>query len=337
MVMVSCERFSCDSAASRWGQIVHGLFGSADTLIGHPRQFRGEIRQSSFGNLHLSAIVSSTERVKRTKCHIAEDIRKQHVLVAVRTGSVTVRQRQRDCRVTAGNFVLFDTDAPMEWFHEDATEMFNVTLPAHLLESRVRNVTNHFVRPISSATAPWRITWNFLDTVSAQIPHIDEIAAYRYAQSLVDFLGLAIESENGSDTIGTSSGARLAVYKRCTAYIRANISDHSLNPNKIADAMKISVRYLHRVFQDAEDSVCDFIKSTRLEACHAELADPPMRHQSIASIAHRNGFRSQSYFATAFREKYEMSAREWRRDAALADHAKRAPSFDMQTNGPRTM
>jgi AraC-like DNA-binding protein len=69
------------------------------------------------------------------------------------------------------------------------------------------------------------------------------------------------------------------------------------------------------VFEESGESVCEFLRSTRLEASKAELADPQKASTQIREIARRVGFRSQAHFAAAFKSRYGVSATEWRKTA----------------------
>ena len=332
MVQVSCKKVSTANGSYSWAPLVHGIFGEADTKVRPESGFHGEISQSSFGSLHLSRVVSSNEAVNRTARHIALDQKSMHILVAVRRGSVVLRQNRRENLIRKGQFVLYDSDTPLQWEHAEPTEILNVCVPSFMLEARIRNLAGHFSRVYSGEAGTWKIAWSFLESITSQLRHISELAAYRYSQHLVDMVSLALEA--GDDDLPVfSSAVRLPLYRRCAAYIRANLSDQDLNPAKVAKAMGISVRYLHRIFQDSDDSVCDFIRGARLDACRADVCDPSHASESIADIAFRFGFGSQSYFATAFKKRFGTSARELRRESFSASEAGRQrqrDAFDLQ-------
>jgi AraC-like DNA-binding protein len=290
------------------------LFGVANTQVKGTSQFKGEICQAPFGGLGISAISSSQEAVERTDRHISQDRKDFYILVSVKSGSVAVTQNGRTCVVTSGQLVLFDADRPVVWMHDQPTNVLNVTLPRHLMDARIRNISKHCATTFPGSLGTWKIAATFLDSLNGQLRQISELAAHRYSSHVVDLVSLALET--GADDIPMfSSPIRLPLYRRCAAYIRANLSDEDLDPGKIAEAMGISIRYLHRIFQDTDETVSDFVKNARLDACKADLCDKSRRNEPIAEIAYRHGFRSQSYFATAFKKRFGMSARESRKDA----------------------
>jgi AraC-like DNA-binding protein len=83
----------------------------------------------------------------------------------------------------------------------------------------------------------------------------------------------------------------------------------------VARACFISTRYLHRVFAGQGLSVCDWIRSERLERCRNDLVDPAYADLSISAIASRWGLPSAPHFSRLFRDAYGCSPREFRRAA----------------------
>jgi AraC-like DNA-binding protein len=73
------------------------------------------------------------------------------------------------------------------------------------------------------------------------------------------------------------------------------------------------------VFARQELSVCDWIRSERLERCRNDLADPTFADLSISAIASRWGLPSAPHFSRLFRDAYGCSPREFRRAAPDGD------------------
>jgi AraC-like DNA-binding protein len=63
-------------------------------------------------------------------------------------------------------------------------------------------------------------------------------------------------------------------------------------------------------------SVCDWIRSERLERCRNDLTDPAYADLSISAIASRWGLPSAPHFSRLFRDAYGCSPREFRRSGA---------------------
>jgi AraC-like DNA-binding protein len=72
----------------------------------------------------------------------------------------------------------------------------------------------------------------------------------------------------------------------------------------------MSVRYLHRLFEDAGASVRATILARRLDRCRDALAGSPRR--SISEIAFAWGFNDAAHFSRVFKARFGGSPRDLR-------------------------
>ncbi|MEU9122297.1 hypothetical protein AB0C96_20960 [Streptomyces sp. NPDC048506] len=70
-------------------------------------------------------------------------------------------------------------------------------------------------------------------------------------------------------------------------YIDRRLDDPDLSAERIAGAHQISVRYLHRLFEDEEATVGRLILLRRVEECARELARRGRVSSSISVVASR--------------------------------------------------
>jgi len=234
------------------------------------------------------------------------------ILLLIESGSISVTQRGRQCRLQENQYALFDCANPVGFAGAGDYKVLGIFIPRFLLQARLRNAQTIAAQPLPCTGSPWRIASNLLRMLASEIRHIPVPMAYGYANQVVEMVSIAVEAD--TQLSGDLSG-RHAIFRRCAAYVKSHMADGSLAPNKIADAMGISVRYLHKVFQESGESVCEYLRSARLETSRLELADPQKASVQIREIAHRVGFHSQAHFAAAFKQRYGISATEWRRTA----------------------
>jgi AraC family transcriptional regulator len=101
---------------------------------------------------------------------------------------------------------------------------------------------------------------------------------------------------------------------RVLDHIRAYRSD-DLSLEKLAAVARFSPFHFHRVFKSiVGENVREHIQRTRLEYAATVLVTRP--HLDILEVALDNGFNSASAFARAFKERFGMSASDWRRGCA---------------------
>jgi AraC-like DNA-binding protein len=152
---------------------------------------------------------------------------------------------------------------------------------------------------------------SFLSTVSLGLPQPGSDAANFVEHAIVDLL-LAVIAERTAESLPaelTEAGTRL----RIRDFVLRRLPDTELGPQRIAVEFGISTRYLHRLFESEDISVGSFIRGERLKKAAIDLVDPALRHLDVKTIASRSGFAGADQFARAFRSKYGISPRDFRR------------------------
>ncbi|MER6004985.1 helix-turn-helix transcriptional regulator [Nonomuraea angiospora] len=97
--------------------------------------------------------------------------------------------------------------------------------------------------------------------------------------------------------------------------LRLTLGDPHLNPDAIA-AHHISLRYLHKLFQQEGHTVAGWIRERRLEQCRRDLANPQLATRLINAIAARWGFTNAGHFSQASRNAYGLPPRQFREQSA---------------------
>ena len=101
------------------------------------------------------------------------------------------------------------------------------------------------------------------------------------------------------------------VHTAAVDYIERHLGDPGLRPPQIAAALGVSLRYLHRAFDDKEATVARYLRERRLEQV-AQVLRASERPPSLQHLAERYGFGSQDQLARAFRRRYGTSMTEFR-------------------------
>lgn len=98
--------------------------------------------------------------------------------------------------------------------------------------------------------------------------------------------------------------------ERAIDFIYARFGD-DIGLDEIADAAAFSRFHFHRIFSGVVgETVSDFLKRVRLQRAAALLADNP--GLSVTEVALASGFSGSSVFARAFKERFGVTASEWR-------------------------
>jgi AraC-like DNA-binding protein len=108
------------------------------------------------------------------------------------------------------------------------------------------------------------------------------------------------------------ASAREAQRTRALRYIEANLEDPRLSPRSIAVALKISLRYLHGLFEGTGQSVGATILAKRLERTRDLLTDPRYGRLNVSEIAFRCGFNEAAHFSRTFKARFGVRPTELR-------------------------
>jgi AraC-like DNA-binding protein len=173
--------------------------------------------------------------------------------------------------------------------------------------------------PVRHGAGMGALVSGFLSALAAEAEFHRTAIGDRLARSAVDLLAVLVmellQAETGAETPGGSKAGG-GMLSRIRAFIEDHLTDPELSPESIARAHHISVRYLHKLFQDDGTTVGQWVRQRRLDSCRQELGRTSNRRTTVAAVAHRWGFTSPSHFSRTFRDAYGMSPSEWQALAA---------------------
>ena len=87
--------------------------------------------------------------------------------------------------------------------------------------------------------------------------------------------------------------------------------DTNINIDELSMELNISKFHLHRIFKDEfGKNIYESIKSIRLQKASNLLITN--KYSTITNIAQMTGYSSQTSFLRAFKERFEMTPKEWK-------------------------
>ncbi|MFI0451900.1 helix-turn-helix domain-containing protein [Actinomadura sp. 6N118] len=151
--------------------------------------------------------------------------------------------------------------------------------------------------------------------------------ATRICTALLDLVAATLAGRLDLSAALPPEVERSALLHRIYAYMHRHLADPGLTPRKIVNAHHISLRQLHKLFEDEEHTVAEWIRSQRLDRCRRDLTDPALSGRPVAAISARWGFGDPGHFSRLFRTTYGMPPGEYRR--------LRTPHADPDASSPR--
>ncbi|MFJ9634012.1 helix-turn-helix domain-containing protein [Streptomyces sp. NPDC101175] len=293
-----------------WREALSRTFTAVDIVV-RDDVYSGTIRTARLGRLHAVTVECDSLGAVRTPRLISRDSTENVIVRLQGKGVARLEQDGRDAYLQAGEIVFYDMTRAHRMDFPERHQTKSLLLPRRLLgleESDLRRIT---ATPIRTDTALGALASPFLsglvDTAGSYPPHVGE----RLAHNAVNLLAALAQEQLGRETLDTP-GADRAVLLRMQAFIVRHLADPDLTPEVIARAHHISVRYVHKLFQQENITVGRWIRRRRLEECRRELARPEAARRTVAAVARRWGFTSPAHFSRVFQAAYGMSPRAWR-------------------------
>lgn len=229
-------------------------------------------------------------------------------VLAVRNGRERVRQGDAACELGPGDLMIWDAAHPIDFEVLDVLEKSTLFITKDQLV-RIAGISNLPVGRLESRRGFGALLFERMRGASDLIEDFQTDGAERLGQALTQDLLNVIATPRANTVIST----RQALRQRALRIIEARFEDYTFSPGAMADELGVSLRTLHKAFEDHEDTVAGRIRKHRLQAVKSDLRKPELKHCSITHISFARGFTSPEHFSRVFRAEYGVSPRAYRR------------------------
>lgn len=263
--------------------------------------------------IRMGQIECDAMQVHRRQDHIRHDTEEYFMLPFTTQSPLRLTQWGRESVLKPGDLGFVGTGSPYVYDQPERDRFTAIRIPAGLLRDRLTYVDDLTAIRFSSDNPTVGL---FLDYVKSLMVHGDRLMDGRgvVLNCLLDLLVLAIDSP-ATASAGQESSVRAAHRRRALRYIDANLANRDLQTASIARALRLSPRYLQKIFGEQGESLGKIIRARRIAEARRLMSGPLSRNQSISQIAYSVGFDEVAHFSRAFRMEMDMSPTEFR-DAA---------------------
>ncbi|MGP3975654.1 helix-turn-helix domain-containing protein [Streptomyces sp. 8N114] len=311
------KHFPKADALSAWEEIIRDAVMPTDFRLVGIKTFRGSFATASLGPVQISRMAYSSFCSIRTQRLIRVSDPECLQFALARSGPHVIEQNRSNASARPGELLLFDSSRPFDSYADG--EALLLQIPRRVLPLRAHRLDRVIARPLPGTQGTGRLLAEFLTRMARDgysrttqdAARLGTVALDLAAAVLADHLDRAAE-------IPADSRQR-ALYLCVTAFVQRRLGDPTLTPGEVAAAHHISLRSLHRLFQQHGTSIGSWIRNRRLEHCRQDLADPRERRTPIHAIAARWGFPRPGDFTRAFRAAYGTTPSDYRHRAHQAD------------------
>ena len=274
-----------------------------------PSTFYAAVTRRRFGDLAMVDCGCSPFLGRSTSATAGARPTEIFGLQFVRKGVECVRERSHEISLRPGDVILWNglTDVEIEVLEPFVKR--TVIFPRERVLAVCPQLEDVRALPPLRESASVRLLVRYIDSLGLELGALDEPGRAVAADAALELLRAAVAPRIPS----ARAARRAAIATEVRRYIRGHLQDRELGPETIASAHAMSVRSLHSLFEDREESVCGLIRQERLSRCRDDLELPG--GGSVAEIATRWGFHDAAHFARVFKLRYERTPSEVRREA----------------------
>ena len=279
---------------------VEGRFESRE-----PDEFAADVVRADLGELVLRRTTMGAHRAMVDGRAPDPDILR---FMTVQQGSLLIAPPGgRPMRLEVGDALFTCRARPYVYQADDPVVVVASTVPVTSLPAVVRRLEDLPVGPLPHSP----LVDGVVDLLVRLALRLDEPWAFDadFAARGLIALETAIRTEVLAAPAPAPGPGR--VHAAAVDYIERHLDDPGLRPPQIAAALGVSLRYLHRAFDDEEATVARYLRERRLEQV-AQALRTSERQPSLQHLADRYGFGSQDQLARAFRRRYGTSMTEFR-------------------------
>jgi len=257
------------------------------------------LTQYGIGAIKLSAVsISTGHEIIRSREAISRSSVARFNLNYLRKGRFLISHYGREIALEPGELILLDNREPYRVMSSDMTEHYSVHLPIDWLRTWLPCPEDAVAQPIRPDCA-WRpvlvASLESVPLVTDDLPGTHELCADQIGGALAMALG-PVRTRNTAHT------RRLLL--RFRQVLADMYRDHELTAAKVAGALGISPRYLHKILAHEGTTYGRELLRIRLDRAAAMLRNPRFRDLPVTEIGWRCGFSDPSHFSRRFRSEF---------------------------------
>ena len=268
----------------------------------------------TIGGLRMAEVISQPTVIQHTPADGTRDEAVVYFFVLQVEGLSLNAQDNRVAKLAGGDFSLCTTARPYQMTLPVPGRRIVVAIPDGLLR-------RHLACPDSVVAVRMRggrgmnmLLGNFVQSFwTCREEAVEPTVALRMSYTILDLIAAAYSSAPHARCEQSSLVAAHRV--RIISYIEAHLRDPELTPRRVAQACRITARYLHHLFANEAETVTEYIQRRRLEECARALIAAPVHGRLVTEIAFDYGFNSLTHFGRVFRNRYGLTPSEYRRAA----------------------
>ncbi|WP_394731287.1 helix-turn-helix domain-containing protein [Altererythrobacter sp. GH1-8] len=292
-----------------WVAQLNQTFGAWHPERPDGREFGARVKASAMPGLSLVECLCDPCGASRSRLDAQSIDEEQLTIQLVLSGREYMQLGDQEAILTKGDVFVWDNTQTMRFSVIEPLHKMSLILPLSRLKNWVPNGWRELPRHLKSGEPSAAMLGSYLRSLS----EIDfEKNPMRYNALTEAAIALLVapmakcQNENSQ---------RLAQLETVKSKIEPMLRDPDLDLEMIAARNRISLRYLHWLFEASETTPWRYVVQQRLEGCKRDLQNAEHANRSVTDIAFSWGFSNSAHFGRKIKAAYGVSPSDLRRAA----------------------
>ncbi len=272
--------------------------------------FDAQLISHPLSQVIVSSAFASESIVNHTEGDIGRSDAQSFLVHLQHRGYSLNRHAGHEVKMATGDFTICDSTRPYNIELNHGNEMLLVKIPSKLMFQIVPNIENLVGKKIDGSQGVGAIASQAITSLWLHRNEVEPQIENQLVHNVLDLMAFSINEGNPQKM--SDSTVRSHHLQRIKRFIESKLNDASLSAPLIAQANRVSLRYLHQLFSAEDQTLARYILERRLQCSSTTLSDPSKRHLSITEVAHLWGFKDSSHFSHRFKQRFGISPSEYR-------------------------
>lgn len=263
--------------------------------------FAGGMRRRSFAHCLFGEMQYSGCTGVRDSRELALSDQSYICLSVYTKGMLNFTQGGSTTQVSAHDVLLWNGAKPSMFDCLEPTRCELVWIPTEIVERRLGPVSDYLGQAASAQQGPAKLLAHHMQMLHATIGDLPDAMRCSVMDASIDLIFACFHPRGPTVKSSPRASELLAEAK---LEIARRVEWGELRPSDVAQALGISLRYLHKIFAATETTFSGYVTSQRLELARVALKNPRLQQQTLTELAHHFGFYDLSHFNRSFVRRY---------------------------------
>ena len=228
------------------------------------------------------------------------------------SGSIEVHFETKTYKLKKGDILIYDnTNPPKKFRINNKAHIINFYMPLSLVKSWIPRIYNKLESKLISPPSKsaellaeyLKLLAQFAMASKGSPPNYRPKAIIPLIMANLSMLVFAL-SDLEEDRPSTIKDIQLNAAKQ---FMLVHISNSNVSPSLIAKEIGISIRYLHWLFKQSDETVIQYLTRKRIELAQLLLTTSSKSLYSVTDVAFMCGFNDSTHFSRRFKQQVGTS------------------------------